>query len=153
MNAQVLATIRHYAQKHTDCSIASEIKSVAADDDNQAYQDAVDWSNGHGALWSPEWAEFAEGLDDGNSHDVSSIDHWTVAPEETGLPYPIHIYSYNNNAWGQCDVLTGPDAETPATIEEWLKEWDELPEEWLREYVGEEDEEDDEEEEEAPDAR
>lgn len=139
MDNQILATIRHFAERHSACGISEPIKSAIADDDEMANDDAREWRNMDEA--APDWAELVEDINDGNNHDVSSVYMWRVSSDETGLDHNIYIYSYNNNAWGHCDVLYGPDESTPASIEEWLQNWDELPEQWLKDYAGVEDDE------------
>ena len=98
---------------------------VAADDDDEARQMARDWQGED----CPDEVELVDSDNDGNSHDVSTVRYFRAGD--------LAIYSYNNNAWGHCDVL--PLSEDPGSIVEWLKCWDELPEQWLKDLAGIED--------------
>ena len=95
------------------------------DNYNTPSQDAKEWgTNGH-----PDWVHVEEEIDDGDSHDVSTVVYY-IAQTKQG---DIHIFSYNNNAWGHCDIFES--YETPKDISDWLSSWDELPEEWLKDYI------------------
>lgn len=130
--ARILKTIQNFKGKH---SYSNEWKSptdCSNSEKEDAIQDAIDWWG----TWTPEWAELIAEINDGDSHDVSTVRYWRV---KTSIGQ-IGIYSYNNNAWGHCDVLVGD--EDPGSIKDWLINWDELPEDWLKEYAGIETDED-----------
>lgn len=142
MKAIDLKTIELFAASH---SYSNKWKSPVEIDEEDDADDACQvWLNGHSVpynkadnLGAPESLALIDQEDDGGNHDVSRINYWRS--ESLGLA----VYSYNNNAWGHCDVLTLD--EDPGSIEEWLRNWDELPEKWMRELVGiEEDEEEEE---------
>jgi hypothetical protein len=139
MKAIELKTIELYAAGH---SYSNRWKSPMASDDMAAAAAAcAAWRNGPSVpynkadnLGAPGSLALIAQADDGDTHDVSRINYWRS--EDLGLA----VYSYNNNAWGHCDVI--PLADDPGSIAGWLNNWDELPEEWMRELVGIEEEKD-----------
>ena len=133
-DARLLKTIEYFCAQHTNSNGWKSPEDWNPTEDEErnydtAHQDAKEWANGWNGP-APDCVDLEEEIDDGESHDVSTVKHWTA---ETVIG-KLHIYSYNNNAWGHCDVLDGDDA--PKTIDEWLRAWDDLPEDWLREQIG-----------------
>jgi hypothetical protein len=140
MKAIELKTIELFASSHSYHNKWKSPVEIGEEDEDEATDAWAAWRDGHSVsynkadnLGAPESLELVAQEDDGETHDVSRINYWKS--EELGLA----VYSYNNNAWGHCDVL--PLAEDPGSIEEWLNNWDELPEKWMRELAGIEEEE------------
>ena len=127
-----LHTINRFAKAHTSCGgIINNIDAYVPTPEeegeyNTPYWIAEDWGNN----CPPDWVVVTNEINDGESHDVSSVREYTTDVEGFGK---IRIYTYNNNAWGHCDIVMDDDIKS---IGEWLAQWDELPEEWLRDYEG-----------------
>lgn len=128
-----LHTINEFAASHSICSgLIENIEEYTCTDDEENNYDtphqigAIEW-NSH---WQPAWATKIDEIDDGDTHDVSRVIEYVVKIDGYG---EIRIYSYNNNAWGHCDIIM--DSDNIKSIKDWLSVWDELPEEWLKDYV------------------
>lgn len=128
--AKKLKAIELYAKGHTTCNgwtspLPYSPTQAELDNYDDAAQIAEDWAGAH-----PDWAILEEDIDDGSSHDVSSVRLWRC---DTVIG-TVAIYSYNNNAWGCAEVFVGDD--DPGSISDWLQLWDpEDLEPWMRDYL------------------
>ncbi len=120
--------IFYWAENHSYSTWCWSGVELDDDEDEEARNMARAWQ---GAYCVPRGVDLVDSVDDGSSHDRSSVLYFRAGD--------LAIYSYNNNAWGLCEVL--PISDDPGSIVEWLSLWDELPEKWLKDLVGIEDEE------------
>ena len=117
-NKETLKEIRLFVEKHTNINISDNVKVLPnIGECNEA--DEYNWYN-----QPPKGIEQAEHYDDGNSHDVSTLDRYTYKD--------ITIVVYSNNAESYCDVTQNEEY----TIKKWLNDWadnnsGELPEKWM----------------------
>ncbi len=129
--AKKLKAIQYKMEAHTThngwqapCGYTPTQEELEELDD--AAQIARDWNNYN----YPDWATIDEYVDDGSSHDKSSIVVWHC---DTAIG-KVALYSYNNNAWGRADVFVGD--EDPGSICDWLQLWDsDNMEQWLKDLA------------------
>ena len=115
--------ISDYACMHSYSSVAATLPQKYVYLSDEVDDEVREWANGwNGTV--PDFVEEIESEDDGSSHDVSRIRYYRAGDYA--------IYSYNNNAWGHCDVL--PIAADPGSISAWCSNWDiDNMERWMAE--------------------
>lgn len=128
--------ISSFAQKHSTYTLPDELANIQATGEEN--QEAIDWFNdfdanipgGVGLVTNYDNAYYSD-----RNYDLSQVYYYKSNKYA--------IYSYNNNAYGCCDVF--PIADDPGSIEDWLRLWDieALPERWLANLIDKEDDYDD----------
>ena len=121
--AIALKALEYEAARHSNSNEWLSPVAVTQAEADEAWDQATSWQ---GDIGLPDGVELVADIDDGTSHDRSSVRVFRAEGHT--------LYSYNNNAWGHADVVEEPDREDwDEAMYEWMRAWDEAPERWFAE--------------------